>query len=676
MSRHSNPQEGHGPFTHFDVVYNFRTAQDAANALVTHHIIRLGPHYYETQPYYNADGLDSIQALADREAQWQISPPSSEISPPRKRMRLHDKEPEPKVKCNICFELQHKPYSTPCRRCKMPNCYECLANRFKIALKNMDRLPVTCCGMVIHHEVVKGILEPAEIEDYKQKYDERMNATNPLYCPVPTCSTFIPPRLFRNNTDNKVVCHVCATTICTKCKQNAGENHVCAAEDPQKFLLTTFQYKLCPKCGTGVAKMFGCPHIRCSCNAHWCWDCQRPMNACYMKPCQSSREDGNASEAEYVEGDSDDGETGYDIPRTPPVAAAEPVADASTSASPTESENEIATILDSLRGPPVNETSPAVTPTCAPEAAIEVLPAGQSVVPTGSTAELTLQRGSAESTTAEQPPTLTRSDADLCSATLLSIDYEEAGMSTPHPYAHSDGMRTPNEREYMLDTQSLERAMSWAARTVRTDDQSAQTGNQHEAPADVSNETTTNGENPETSTAQPTDTIANLDDPDQTDWAHTDLNFGHEPTDESWDTWGCQHHFQRLDKHLNVPFWLVGVDPARDPNLKLECMGCFEKSTVWNDEAELEAFRAEHVPKDGVALSPVSLQIEWEMVLKEAEALPDDMEGSAAIKKRVKKKTGHMYECRHGCGVIYCKSCKKESVSRIKKDRKGGAEDD
>ncbi|KAK5106429.1 hypothetical protein LTS08_000548 [Lithohypha guttulata] len=48
--------------------------------------------------------------------------------------------------------------------------------------------------------------------------------------------------------------------------------------------------------------MFGCSHIRCPCGAHFCWDCQRPIQICWSKPCERAREDGD---------ETDD----YDIPQ-------------------------------------------------------------------------------------------------------------------------------------------------------------------------------------------------------------------------------------------------------------------------------------------------------------------------------------------------------------------------
>jgi hypothetical protein len=135
-----------------------------------------------------------------------------------------------------------------------------LERDFQVSMTDMDRMPVRCCTTVMHHEVANGILPAAEIEAYKSKFDE-MNTVDPLYCPVPTCSTFIPPRMF-NQGDSKVTCPVCDTRICTKCKQRAAQEHTCSENDERQFILKTFDYKTCPKCGTGVVKMYGCPHVR------------------------------------------------------------------------------------------------------------------------------------------------------------------------------------------------------------------------------------------------------------------------------------------------------------------------------------------------------------------------------------------------------------------------------
>jgi hypothetical protein len=124
---------------------------------------------------------------------------------------------------------------------------------------------------------------------------------NRLYCPVPTCSTFIPPRLFiiskpiMDEVPNlqlprlaqldsqitqdpafvvdiylnsptasipRVSCPMCKISVCTKCHaiEHLGE---CSGDlDPELAeLLKRWRIKRCPKCRTGVRKVYGCSHV-------------------------------------------------------------------------------------------------------------------------------------------------------------------------------------------------------------------------------------------------------------------------------------------------------------------------------------------------------------------------------------------------------------------------------
>ncbi|KAK4939400.1 hypothetical protein LTR10_020297 [Elasticomyces elasticus] len=275
-----------------DFVFNFATAADAAYSLIAHPEIRIAGRSYPVVPHDGDFG----------DPQYHVTEPvRPSIIAPRKRAKTMFVPDTPPV-CKICFcEFPHnEPYSTPCRRCKEPCCYNCLKEDFQHAMNNMTRFPVKCCSTVVHHEVARGILSAAELEIYKSKMDE-MNDVNPLYCPIPTCSTFIPRRMFRADA-TKVNCHVCQATICPKCKQLAAEDHSCVSDAGRELIIDTFDYRPCPRCGTGVMRMYGCDHIRCRCSAHWCWACGRAVKVCRSKPCSAAREDGVESAGEE-EGD-------------------------------------------------------------------------------------------------------------------------------------------------------------------------------------------------------------------------------------------------------------------------------------------------------------------------------------------------------------------------------------
>jgi IBR domain, a half RING-finger domain len=173
-------------------------------------------------------------------------------------------------------------------------------------------MPPKCCS-IIPLSVIANLLDNAQIELYKAKYEEWATADR-IYCPIPTCSTFIPPRMYtktcqrppvsygdagatatvltpsapnafnnlKKETKPHVVCPTCDVSVCTKCRSltHIGE---CPESDLDPALeeqLKKWKIKRCPKCRAGVRRMYGCSHIECRCGAHFCWECMLPINQC------------------------------------------------------------------------------------------------------------------------------------------------------------------------------------------------------------------------------------------------------------------------------------------------------------------------------------------------------------------------------------------------------------
>jgi hypothetical protein len=189
-----------------------------------------------------------------------------------------------------------------------------LKDWFIEACKNESRMPPKCSCSAIPLSSVSNLLNNAEIELYKAKYEE-WATPNRLYCPVPTCSTFIPQRIYvkvrqgpgassnnprgadtlpvgsmltiKNDNPKKDIrphaaCPTCGVSICTKCK-SLSHIEECSETDLDPVLeeqLKKWKIKRCPKCRAGVRRMYGCSHIECRCGAHFCWECMLPINQC------------------------------------------------------------------------------------------------------------------------------------------------------------------------------------------------------------------------------------------------------------------------------------------------------------------------------------------------------------------------------------------------------------
>jgi hypothetical protein len=158
-----------------------------------------------------------------------------------------------KIVCLICdHTIRRNYFCRPCRKCKEPWCYECIRNLFASAIKDSERMPARCCQNVIHHGVAKDILDESTLATYKLRYEE-FCTSKPFYCPIPTCSTFIPPRKLKSaDYEKRLACPSCATRLCTKCRQAAQSGHQCpTTQDVVLTKIRALKYKSCPKCGTG-----------------------------------------------------------------------------------------------------------------------------------------------------------------------------------------------------------------------------------------------------------------------------------------------------------------------------------------------------------------------------------------------------------------------------------------
>lgn len=592
-----------------DFVFEFSTASEAANALQAKPNLMVNTRSYPIVPH-GGDFGDPQYHIGDDE----------QPSVVRSKKRAKKDETSGKLQCKICFTDLEDAYSVPCRRCKAPRCHDCLERDFKVSMTDMDRMPVRCCTTVMHHEVAKGILTAAEIEAYKSRFDE-MNTIDPLYCPVPTCSTFIPPRMFSQD-DSEVTCLVCDTRICTKCKQLATPEHTCSENHERQFILKTFEYKTCPKCGTGVAKMYGCPHVRCPCTAHWCWDCERPMNACYQKPCQASRDGGIHSDG----GDEDED----------------------------DSENEAANSQEEQGGNEATSSGPNPAPEQQTRA-IVVSPVSnnanheRNVIDDVSTERQSAPVPAVDAQTGiiiDVSNMLTRPTSDGnpgFSALLTAI-----AMQTSEDRTVNGEVTTPGDAQ-MVETEAS-RNSTIQLNTVAASDPEILTADSNEiqAPDTQVNGTGTQEESTDPTGAHDatthieapiTDQPVNLDDLWKYDWEAMSLDFGEEPTDETWDVWGCRHRFTNFTAAAIPKFWIVDVDPTKAENIEVECMACFRKTKVWDSKSAMKEKLESGKASSGGEASDIKV-----------------------------RKSECSFECKL-CGVIYCGSCKNAARKRIKKER-------
>lgn len=510
------------------------------------------------------------------------------------------------IVCRICTNGITGPYSKPCLRCKKPWCLECVKTWFTMATKDFERMPARCCSIVMHHGVAGGTLSPGEYEQYKLRYDEQTTA-NPLYCPVPTCSTFIPPRLI-DSTLGTVNCTLCTARICTKCKQLAGTDHICE-EEAAAVQIKAFNYKICPKCGTAVMKMYGCPHVRCVCGAHVCWDCMRALAVCYRSPCASAIEDGQYGDEgsdDITDTEDDTEDAGTIMPIASDTLEVDPISTANAQVEIAGTRNAVQAMINVFRGRhrrgPGFEERRQVFRTVAhpplPLVAPETTPASATVAISAPENPSPLETSAPATPTALRPastiPPILATPLDFANPTVLNELAEPITLSSVHDESHdspdflclteSRNITPPNflttelpgQEAPLPDTASPVPADSadtpapMVAAPLAADPLAAALPFASSSNTDLHESDFSTRPNPAIFPEvlipeQPAN--ANLDDPNLLNWEAEDYDFGDEPIDEAFDVWGCACTFSKLKKDAVDEHWM---------DLKyLDCMKCF-----------------------------------------------------------------------------------------------------
>ncbi|ETN45634.1 uncharacterized protein HMPREF1541_09466 [Cyphellophora europaea CBS 101466] len=552
---------------------------------------------------------------------------------PRKRLKRSPFQGKT-LTCDFCTDaIENEEYLRPCRHCKSTLCYNCVEHTFTIALSDHERMPARCCDRVLYPGVATGVLEPAELQRYKERYDET-NTPNPYYCPVQTCSAFIPPRML-DVKDGHVTCPLCATQSCFRCRQVADEGHTCERKE-EKAIVETYNYKLCPKCGTGLMRMYGCAHVRCQCGAHWCWDCRRPMQACYRKPCDHAREDGDATQESDVPDEVSDDE--------------EEVQDGEVSAESQQQTQQNGTADEHVSDDnALNNSAPF---------------AGSSDLPTvsGNGPESTQHTSIGNP---EEPAPLSSSHHDTPTADPDSSPVTEESLAGPRPAGDTTAQ---SATEVLTDE---------AGPAPSTAQDSAQA--------------------PEESTSN---TVTNLDDPDPEDWEARSLDFGDEPVDESFDVWGCQHKFRVFNIESVPDHWVKNLDRQKGLAVECMCcfktVHLPGPQTVVKDNKMGDSHakgrkgrlnrRRGRSPTPSATLTLARQDASIEDLAKTGAAGKDDVKtevekdklaGLAMDEKELqelqkaevrRKRTLLAYVC-WDCGVLYCWGCRRDALRRIGRER-------
>lgn len=153
--------------------------------------------------------------------------------------------------------------------------------------------------------------------------------------------------------------------------------------------------------------------------------------------------------------------------------------------------------------------------------------------------------------------------------------------------------------------------------------------------------------------------MINLDADDQDDWEAGEFDFGDEPTDETWDTWGCLHHLELIQSSKIHQYWLPSTNDPQTlrPTKHVNCLRCYKTITITEPPTESE--KDDERKDSGVDISS-------ETANTEIIDTPEESDKNKKKRKKSKKQGDFpkLFGCRR-CGVIYCVSCKKTTMKEL-----------
>lgn len=160
--------------------------------------------------------------------------------------------------CMACGDMKHFVYlaRAPCQH---EYCRECLESLFQHATLDENMFPPRCCHQNIPLDANRLFLSGDLVQQFKKKSIE-FSTTDRVYCHQPTCSTFIPPSMYK---DGMAQCSECDATTCVTCKKATHQGDCPADKELQEVLQIAHDqgWQRCPRCATMIELHTGCFHM-------------------------------------------------------------------------------------------------------------------------------------------------------------------------------------------------------------------------------------------------------------------------------------------------------------------------------------------------------------------------------------------------------------------------------
>ena len=197
------------------------------------------------------------------------------------------------AECTICFESEFKTIRFDCSHAY---CIECIPKWIQSALQDHSKFPLKCaeCSELVDTSRAdfQEILTVHDLLERFRKFETSANLDHPVYCPDKRCLAFFEGPEFlsldidqRPDNWNFATCPDCHGNLCMACNVAYHVGMTCAQfqslpiedrcrEDIDLYEIAHKQnWRRCPQCSAFVEKKDGCNHIRCRCDADFCYTC-------------------------------------------------------------------------------------------------------------------------------------------------------------------------------------------------------------------------------------------------------------------------------------------------------------------------------------------------------------------------------------------------------------------
>ncbi|KAJ7155275.1 hypothetical protein C8R46DRAFT_1005409 [Mycena filopes] len=208
----------------------------------------------------------------------------------------HPSEPRPTHACCIICRDDVRPRTAFRAPCTHFYCRQCIANLATACIGDESLFPLQCCRQNLPLEGLQGVLVQLELRlriAFRRKADEFGTLFNErLYCVRPTCSRFLGSTADHTADADSVVCGMCRTAVCARCKQLAHPGVQCGTDEALeavRALAEEKHWQTCPGCAQIIDLQQGCYHMTCRCRTEFCYLCAARWKNCTCPQWEEAR---------------------------------------------------------------------------------------------------------------------------------------------------------------------------------------------------------------------------------------------------------------------------------------------------------------------------------------------------------------------------------------------------